>query len=176
MKNKRCKKCDLPVRFSGRQWVCAPCHKEYATAWRLKNADRIKQKSKEAYQKNKESIARYSKEYYAANKDKITQYKKDWWRKDIVENRLRDRARKRGTTFETVVYLENKQKGLCRICGETNGDKALCIDHNHATNKVRALLCARCNAGIGMFRESRDLLSNAAEYLAEFEEEKVACP
>ena len=42
------------------------------------------------------------------------------------------------------------------------------IDHNHATGKVRALLCNACNSGLGFFKDSTDLLKKAVIYLDSF--------
>ena len=39
------------------------------------------------------------------------------------------------------------------------------IDHDHATGKVRSILCFHCNVGIGMLRESEFNLARAAAYL-----------
>jgi len=43
----------------------------------------------------------------------------------------------------------------------------LAIDHNHLTNKVRGLLCNKCNQGIGFFNDNVHLLSEAIKYLNE---------
>jgi|SRR6266576_5149635 len=61
------------------------------------------------------------------------------------------------------------QGGKCAICGyskRTAKDKRLSVDHDHATGKVRGLLCSQCNTAIGMLRESLALLGAAAVYLA----------
>lgn len=50
----------------------------------------------------------------------------------------------------------------CTICGE-NTD--LVVDHDHKTNVVRGLLCNKCNKGIGLFKDSPELLEYARIYL-----------
>jgi len=64
--------------------------------------------------------------------------------------------------LEEVAAIEQEQKGRCVICQE---ELPLCIDHDHETGKVRGLLCRLCNAGIGMLRESPEVLRRAIAYL-----------
>ncbi len=57
-----------------------------------------------------------------------------------------------------------RQEGQCVICRRTN--KLLVIDHDHATNQVRDLLCARCNTIVGYLESARPLIETAEQYLA----------
>lgn len=55
----------------------------------------------------------------------------------------------------------------CSLCLE---DKPkLVIDHDHATGKVRGLICHKCNNGLGAFRDDVELLQKAIRYLKEYE-------
>lgn len=51
-----------------------------------------------------------------------------------------------------------RQNGLCAICGlpeitkRENTTKKLAIDHSHNTNKVRGLLCYKCNLALGLLK------------------------
>ena len=65
------------------------------------------------------------------------------------------------------------QNFSCSICGEnevsidarTGTVKGLAVDHCHTTNKIRDLLCWRCNSVIGKVNESIDLLDKMKAYL-----------
>jgi len=62
------------------------------------------------------------------------------------------------------------QNGLCAICDRPETIlfkgklKPLAIDHCHKTNKVRGLLCAQCNVGIGNLKHNSEWLRKAALY------------
>ena len=63
------------------------------------------------------------------------------------------------------------QNGVCSICFKpetsvVNGKiKPLAVDHCHDSEKIRGLLCARCNQAVGLFGEDVNVLSNAIDYL-----------
>lgn len=58
----------------------------------------------------------------------------------------------------------DKQSGLCAICkGVFIGSP--CVDHDHATGKVRGLLCLKCNFGIGSLQDNPMICFSAGEYL-----------
>jgi hypothetical protein len=58
------------------------------------------------------------------------------------------------------------QGGACAICTGDNGERRdLAVDHCHKTQKVRGLLCDRCNQAIGLFKDNPTLLRAAIAYL-----------
>lgn len=62
-----------------------------------------------------------------------------------------------------------KQNGVCAVCGgvETNSRlNHFCVDHNHDTGEVRALLCSQCNLLLGKFENNLDLFDKFIEYLS----------
>lgn len=67
--------------------------------------------------------------------------------------------------------LLEKQHDACAICHAIRADsgrkRRFCIDHDHATGKVRGLLCNRCNRVLGMVSDSRKLLLALDSYLNE---------
>ena len=65
---------------------------------------------------------------------------------------------------ESVSYDGNNSQYTkeCVICGT---EEKLVVDHDHATGKVRGMLCNHCNRGLGHFKDSPMLLEFAAQYL-----------
>lgn len=57
------------------------------------------------------------------------------------------------------------QNGLCAICEKPDLTRKLSVDHNHENNKLRDLLCRRCNLAIGQLFDSPMLLRKAADYI-----------
>ena len=78
-----------------------------------------------------------------------------------------------GITFEQYQELLEKQNFVCAICEEkektkhhVSGEfKSLAVDHDHKTNKIRGLLCQRCNRVLGKIRDRTDLLDKMKAYL-----------
>lgn len=56
-----------------------------------------------------------------------------------------------------------EQGGHCAMCSAA--PPRLSIDHDHATGRVRGLLCQRCNIAVG-FAEQPELMDAAREYLS----------
>ena len=77
-------------------------------------------------------------------------------------------ARKRlyGVTEDRYTELWAQQGGVCAICLLGDDERDLHVDHCHETGRVRALLCAKCNGGIGMFKDNPRLMHRAADYVA----------
>ena len=74
-----------------------------------------------------------------------------------------------GITPAIYEALLIKQHGACAICRKKNlGTRRLAVDHNHTTGKIRGLLCAKCNSGLGLFNDSVSLLISAMDYLEQW--------
>lgn len=102
-----------------------------------------------------------------------------WNRKNKVKEakykRLRPQrhvyvAREYALSAEAYERMMAEQRGVCRICGHVPSgagrDKHLFVDHSHKSGAVRGLLCAKCNSGLGMFRDDPMLLMSACAYLS----------
>jgi hypothetical protein len=74
-----------------------------------------------------------------------------------------ERFRKYGLSVAGYQNLHAQQNDVCAICREPG--RELCVDHDHKTGRVRALLCSACNSAIGNLRESPLLARAAANYL-----------
>jgi DNA-directed RNA polymerase subunit RPC12/RpoP len=77
-----------------------------------------------------------------------------------------------GIEWEEYQALLAAQNHRCYICGTKGGKGAggLGVDHNHETGQVRKILCAKCNTGLGAFKDQIELLEAAIAYLREHEE------
>lgn len=69
---------------------------------------------------------------------------------------------------ENYQQLRKLQKNACAICREPSRVRELAVDHDHVTNKIRGLLCSKCNMGLGMFKDSIDRLRAAVDYLSKY--------
>jgi len=79
----------------------------------------------------------------------------------------RKRFDKYGITEDDYNNMFVFQNGKCAICGNHQSElkSPLHIDHNHKTGKVRGLLCAACNMGIGQLQDDIENLRCAILYL-----------
>lgn len=59
------------------------------------------------------------------------------------------------------------QGAKCFLCAAslTLGERNHATDHDHLTGKVRSILCAGCNLGIGHLRDDPELMRRAAAYV-----------
>src|SRR5689334_15698995 len=52
-----------------------------------------------------------------------------------------------------------------RLNGRMPSGKKLVVDHDHATDLIRGLLCSTCNTGLGCFKDDPKLFRKAIKYL-----------
>jgi hypothetical protein len=72
-----------------------------------------------------------------------------------------------GADYEAMVMA---QCGLCAVCGlhetrvrnETE-NRRLAVHHNHDSGVVIALVCSKCNAGMGLLGDEPELMRRAAD-------------
>lgn len=108
--------------------------------------------------KNKES-----REWYEKNKDRKKQLSKRY-RKTKKDQDLK---KSYGISLHDYSGMLVKQNQSCKICNihQDKLKRALCVDHDHLTGKVRGLLCDTCNRSLGLLKDNIDVLKRAVKYL-----------
>ena len=106
--------------------------------------------SKKWRNENKEKVRITSDRRNKARSYSMYGVSKDWYEKKLIE-----------------------QGGRCAICGNYSSAyrRRFAIDHCHISGITRGLLCIRCNAGIGQFKDNEQNLINAIEYLKSYAKE-----
>ncbi len=117
-------------------------------SWRLRNPEKVKQTRQKWLENNKERLLAATRRWVARNPGKVR------------ENNLK----RYGLTREDYTDMLEEQNGVCATDG-CGASENLCVDHNHATGKVRQLLCSRCNHALGHARESKDILLGLVAYI-----------
>lgn len=130
---------------------CKECQKQYRQEYWLKNGKKYATRSYEQREKYKKQ---YKEKYHSIAIEERQ-------RKNFLENLRRFKI-----SEEEYNILISKQCGVCAICGKENTcGRRLAIDHCHTTGKIRGLLCSKCNSALGVFNDSREMLSKAIDYL-----------
>jgi len=101
----------------------------------------------------------HSKNYHAHKKPGTRTYNK----RGFHQNDEYQLLYKYGMSIEDFKALKRKQGSRCALCG-TKG-KRLVVDHDHATDKVRGLLCYACNSGLGLLGDTISAIRAALDYL-----------
>lgn len=130
------------------------------------------------------SVEKALKEFYTdtRRKDGATSWCRECWREHDAGRRekLGPRGRKDrklkymyGMSYTEYSAMLKSQNGVCDICkgketvtnNKSGKLQKLCVDHDHATGKVRALLCTACNKGLGLFLDDPARVLAAYEYI-----------
>ncbi len=159
----------------------------YNKAWYAKNRERVSAELRAYKRENKAQHNEDQRKYYQENKDKYKVYAQKqrakagpWRKKNYEENRERFRARgllnRFNLTTEQFNTLLSKQENRCAVCsrhfetemlalGNNKKSNRPHVDHDHASGKVRGLLCSQCNTAIGLLSDNVATVLNAACYL-----------
>lgn len=127
----------------------------------------VKNKSKERYpfQKkriyNPENSKRYRKNLSPENKSR-----------QALSKRRSFLKQKYGITLEMYISMLESQNHKCAICDKSalSLKKALAVDHNHITDKVRGLVCAPCNRILGFLKidVTKEYATNLMNYVQRY--------
>lgn len=115
----------------------------------------------------KECSIKASLKYNKTNPDKISANNKKWRVIHKTKLKFMRLKYKFGITQEEYQNFLIKQNDSCAICQipQKKLNRFLNVDHCHKTNKIRGLLCEKCNMGIGLFNDSIKLLTKTINYL-----------
>lgn len=140
---------------------CKVCQNEYNKEY-LRSNPKIKKKISDNRKEN-------DRVYRKKNKIKRNEYLKEWSIKNPEKRRAQKYRNRYGIDIKDYDILFLEQKGRCAICNtkevKRKGMKYFAVDHCHKTDKVRGLLCYRCNSILGKVNDNIELLSNAIKYL-----------
>lgn len=139
------KECFSPekVKKNGVKSYCKECAKKYHKIRYTNDPEGQRQRSREYRKKIKEDSP---KKLFEANRK--TKLKRDY-----------------NLTLEQYDLMLKEQNGVCFICNQPPSKKLLAVDHCHKTNKVRKLLCSKCNTALGLVNDDIIILTNMIKYL-----------
>ena len=121
----------------------------------MKTAEEKKQYRREQYLKNKDKEKAAREIYYSKNKESILARNKKYNKENPDKRKSAILKYEYGITLDQYNEMFRAQEGKCAICQRHQNEltRTLCVDHDHKTNKVRALLCLTCKIGRASCRE-----------------------
>lgn len=123
------------------------------------------------FYKHRSTLDGYRGECKECHSKKSKAYYKEHKAEHRVVSRRYSMKKPYGMTEDEFNALYESQGGKCAICGKpltkVGGakDQVAHIDHDHETDKVRGILCTKCNVGLGSFKDSLELMDKAKAYL-----------
>ena len=138
-----------------------------------------KEKQRAYYRKYQQTEKRkaYKAAWYQANKERAQAYSAKHRNKFPNGNsryfRNHHLVKTYGINIEQYEAIYKVQRGVCAICGSMpdvskHGFARLVVDHDHATGKIRGLLCNNCNRALGLMKDDEITIQKFLDYLARF--------
>jgi len=158
--NKGCR-CSLCVA-AAREYRNQPLQKERKRAYDSKRMSRpeVKEARREYRREYRRSPGYRERQREAERKHRLRPESK---------KREREYYRKRAYGLSPVEIKDMwmNQGGACKICRKQIpiDDRNTHVDHDHATGRVRGLLCSSCNTGLGKLGDNEQGLLRAIAYL-----------
>lgn len=136
----------VQAEATGRRW-CSACRQA---------------KSPNQFYRDRTTLSGFG--YYC--KDCNRRLKRSWRRGTPEHQRATRRRLQFGITVEQHTAMLTRQGGVCAICKRNcSSGKALAVDHDHKTGRIRGLLCGKCNQGIGLLGDDAIGVGLALDYL-----------
>ncbi len=128
------------------------------------------------YIRNREVLRAKQRQYYVKHSDRIKDQSRAWREARPEAEMARDQhghararelrlIRRYGLTQEQYDSMLADQGNLCAVGGSRCEGEELYVDHDHETERVRGLLCQKCNSVLGYARDQVGILRNAINYL-----------
>lgn len=127
----------------------------YAREYRKNNPEKVKAANKAWRTKYPERMKALRSKWFAEHPDERRAYMKAYKAKTYSK-------RYHGVDRAAYLAMCEQQHHLCGICQRK---RKLVVDHCHATNYVRGLLCRSCNTALGLLNDNCDLFRRAISYL-----------
>lgn len=180
MEAKLCSKCRAEKPLGEFYWFakqkgyssqCKRCTKARLLAKRTSDPGKDNAYQRAQYLKHHEKRMAYAITYRAdpEHKELAKQRTKAWYAAN--PERAADHYKRRNYAMEPGEYerMVHAQESKCAACGKKPTKKGrgngLHVDHDHATGKVRALLCAHCNMALGHAMDDPSVLEGLLSYL-----------
>jgi len=130
----------------------------------MKTAEERKQYRRQQYLKHKDREKETRREYLIKNREKVLEKQRKYNKENPLKRKNAVLKNVYGITLVQYNEMFETQEGKCAICQRHQNEltRTLCVDHDHKTNKVRALLCVTCNTDVSVI-ENR--LEEMTKYL-----------
>ena len=131
--------------------------------------ERAQRLQKEACARHLAANPGYKRKRYLEKRTEQLARQKAAYQADPDKYKQRVRSYKFRITPQEIQELIAKQQHRCAICrvpfNESIRNLKSNVDHDHATGRVRGILCRLCNAAIGLAQDDPKLLRKMARYL-----------
>jgi len=152
--------------------ICPLCRSEFRKKYKQENKESIKEKRRIYYEENKEAHMAWTANNRKLKPEVYIEYGRDAYERRDSDHDIRRAIRPyKSMTVEKYKNMVADCGSKCTICKkpETRTLRGtacrLCLDHDHSTQEIRGLLCAKCNKAIGLMNDDVGLLQSAIDYL-----------
>jgi hypothetical protein len=128
----------------------------------MKTAEERKQIRRQQYLKHKDKEKESRRKYLIKNREKVLEKQRKYNKENPLKRKNSILKYEYGITLDQYNEMFKAQEGKCAICKRHQNEltRTLCVDHDHKTNKVRALLCVTCNTDISVVENRLEEMTN----------------
>jgi hypothetical protein len=148
--------------------------REYHRRYRAEHLEKHRESNRKYREAHRQEIRARSRKYYETTREERRRCRLEGTRKWKAANpekvqklNYKHGLKRAGFAVQEYNSLLTAQGGGCAICGGLPGRRKLAVDHDHATGKIRGLLCGSCNTMLGHTHDDQSILKLAIEYLSE---------